>query len=94
MSTSAKVVTGIVVILAILAGIQYAGMPAQNGTEATTSANGDTLTNNEGSQAGTDASDESLDKDLLLLEAELKAASNDSSAVDSGLNDKPVDFES
>lgn len=98
MSTSAKVITGIVVVVAIIVGVQYATQsstktPAAPTSNAATSSAATSDTAAAPAPAAVDSSDGSIDQDLTTLDAQIKASATDSANVDQSMNDKPVSQE-
>jgi hypothetical protein len=79
MSTTAKVLIGIVVLVLIGAGIYY-----YTKTPAAAPANTAEL------PSGSDTSDAALDKDMQSMDAQMSAFSQDNASIDSGLNDQQV----
>ncbi len=90
MSTFGKVVVGIIVIVAIAVGVWYAKKDSatvvpNESPAVETSGTGETSSMMIEGSAGA-----SIDDDMVKLEGAMKSIDNDSSKVDDGLNDKPV----
>lgn len=92
MTTTAKVVLGIIIVILIALGAYYFSQQGPSGTM-----NGSPATQNavQGGNAQTatnssDASDAALVKDSAAIDAQINGFASDNSTVDSGLNDKPV----
>ncbi len=89
MTTPAKVILGIIIVLLIALGAYYfsqngAPIGEMNGNPSDTSQTGASATNSN------DASDAALVKDSAAIDAQLNGLSSDSAAVDAGLNDSPI----
>ena len=78
MSTTWKVVLGILVILGVVWGFKYMGNPKTGSMQ-------------DSSKSSSVATDASLDADLGKIDAQLGDVSSESAQVDSSMNDKPVE---
>jgi hypothetical protein len=88
MSTSAKVITALVIILAIFAGIQYMNAPQAPIVDTTSqTASSTDQTQSMNSQ---DSSDAALDQDLVTIDAQLQVSDQDNAKVGESLSDTPV----
>ncbi len=95
MTKLGKIIVSLVVVGAVIIGGKYwmdsnVGNPVAPLQEKDMSEN---VSKNEDTSEATlskDSSDDSLDKDLLTIDAEIKASEQSSNDVDQGLNDKPV----
>lgn len=91
MTTTAKVVLGIIIVILIALGAYYFSQQGPSGTM-----NGSPATETQtqgGAQSATnpsDASDAALIKDSAAIDAQINGFASDNATVDSGLNDKPV----
>ncbi len=88
MSTGAKLAVLVVVLLAVMAGLNSYKAQAPVTTPDTTQSNA--LPADASSLAGADTSDAALDRDLASFDASVKATADASAAADQGLSDKPV----
>lgn len=87
MSPFGKIVVAVIVIAAVVGGVWY--FTAEKSPNTPTDTQTTTETSEETRMKM--SADASIDEGMLMIDSELRAVDQDSSKVDQGLNDKPVE---